>query len=126
MAGRTNIMLSDDIRERLSELRKRAANPSMMDMGLKVGVSSSTIRTAMSGYSVKWKTYLGILEALNATEQEIQDFRNAWIISKTAVMPEVSGPLWAQELHKKLDLIIEMLEKHEKVQKHEEAQNKVL
>ncbi|SRR6266403_124408 len=113
MAGRTNIKLSEEIKERLAELRKNAGNPSFYDMGLKVGVSSSTIRTAMSGYSVKWKTYQGLLEALNADEQQILDFRDAWIRSKTAVMPEVSGPLWAQELHRKLDELTAMLkDKH--------------
>ena len=111
MAGRTNIKLSDELRDILSELRKNAGNPSLTHMGLVVGVSPSTIRTAMSGYSVRWKTYQAILEALNATEEQIIEFRNAWIRSKTSVMPEVQGPLWAQELHRKFDLIIEMLEK---------------
>jgi len=110
MTARTNIKLSDEIREKLAELRRKSGNPSLGDIGNAVGVSPSTVRTAMSGYSVKWTTYSGILNVLSATDEEIAEFRNAWIRSKTSVMPATNGPMWAQEIHTKLDRILELLE----------------
>lgn len=111
MVSRTNLKLTDEIREKLALIRRNAGNPSVATIAEAVGCSKSTINTAVSGYSIKWVNYKKMLEFLNCSDEDITVFRDCWIKSKTMIYPSTSGPIWAQELREKIDRMLEILER---------------
>lgn len=111
--GRIAMVVDPIIIDELNKLRLAAGMPSLETMGKALGISHSTAQAAFNGTTVSWITLSKLLKYFGVTDtQTISEMQRLWVSSKLTT-PIVAGPIWAQELHKKLDLVIELLEKNE-------------
>lgn len=108
--GKTPMKVSLELLGALTKLRAEHDNPSLEAIGRGSGCSKSTVQSAVNGKTVSWVTLSGILNYFKVQDVEtIANYRRMWVNSKLAQAP-MYGPDWAQELHAKMDRIIEMLD----------------
>lgn len=106
--GRTQIEMLG-VEEKIMELRIASGIITIKELAERAEASYTTVHSFVHGYCIHWSTIEKILSVLNASEEDTNIIRNAWIKSKAFTPMEAKGPLWAQELQQKMDEILELL-----------------